>query len=119
MIFHDLNFMLFSKRGWLFLKYHFGAVIAFAVLYWLQDMFLLSYPKLGKKLGWGVTNPPAASLGYWLWFSALTQTTIGYGGPATTTGSNVSVAETFENKIYIALNFIQICSVFIITAMII
>ena len=115
MIFHSLNFLLLSKRGGLFLKYHFGAVIVFALLYWLQDLFMSSYVKLGRKLGLGKTHPPADSIGYWLWFSALTQTTIGYGGPTTAKGAPISFNQ-MENRIFKLLNFIQICSVFIITA---
>ena len=106
-----------SGKGFKFLKYHFISLLAFGFLYWLQDILLSNNPQLFIKLGLGKTHPPADSLGYWIWFSALTQTTIGYGGAETSTG--FIPFDKITNKVYKVLNFSQMCSVFIITGMII
>ena len=52
---------------------------------------------------------------YWLWFSLVTQTTVGYGGSQTTAGTSVPFAK-ITNRAYKAINIVQLLSVFGITA---
>ena len=101
-----------------FLTYHFGAIIMFALLYWIQDIFLSNYQDLGGNLGFGHTFPPANSFYYWMHFSALTQTTIGYAGPVTAKGESMAF-NIIPNNLYKIINMIQLLSVFWITAQLI
>ena len=47
--------------------------------YWLSDLFMKNFPDLGKKLYLGSIKQ-ADSLYSYLYFSVITQTTIGFGG---------------------------------------
>ena len=101
-----------------FLKYHLGAVVVFALLYKAQDEFMSRFPEQAKSLGLGHTHPPADPFYYWLWYSALTQSTIGYAGPVTRSGHSVSYI-AMPNVAYKIINMAQVLSVIVITAILI
>mgnify|MGYP006198855495 FL=1 len=117
-MFHLLSFISYKNKKMRFLAYHFGAIIIFGLLYWIQDIFLSNYQELGGNLGFGHTSPPADSLYYWMHFSALTQTTVGYAGPVTGKGKTIPF-NIIPNNIYKFINMIQLLSVFWITAQLI
>ena len=113
MIFH--NTILLSKKGVMFFKYHVISILLFSFLYYIQDKFLDRYPELSKKLRLGESTPPTNNFFYWLWFSAITQTTIGYNGPASQAGASIDFSKN-KNKLFKLLNITQIFSIFLITA---
>lgn len=98
-----------------FLLYHFGATIIFGILYYLQDYFVSNYPDLAHRLKLGKAEPPNNTFDYWMWFSLLTQTTIGYSGPDSGSATNISYTR-HPNVLFKILSFTQFASVFIITA---
>ena len=114
MLIHNSLFKM--NKGERFLMYQLGAAFVFGMLYWLQDVFMSNNRKLSKKLGLGIGHPPADSIFFWMWFSLLTQTTIGYSGPETKKGRVVSF-NLIENKVFKTLNFLQFISVFYITSL--
>lgn len=100
-----------NKNKMRFVKYNFIVIFVFALLYWLQEKFIYTYPELSYNLGFGSTNSNISGFYYWLWFSALTQTTVGYSGPVTPKGENVPF-EQIPNRIYKFLNLLQLLSIF-------
>jgi hypothetical protein len=112
---HTILHLTGSSKKMRFLKYHVGAVIIFGLLYWLQDVFMVGYPKVGKELHLGKTIPPSDSLYYWMWFSVLTQSTVGYGGAVDAQGKAVSF-DNIPNNAFRTVNFLQLFSVLFITA---
>lgn len=99
-----------------FLKYHFGAVILFGILYWIQDMFVTYQPKLANELGFGKAYNPPDSLFDWVWFSAITQTTVGYD--RLSDGGKRQSFNNTPNYIFKIINFVQICSIFILSSLV-
>ena len=108
---------IMKKRGYKFLQYHFISVIIFGILYWLEDIFYSYYPKLAKSLYLGENDgPPADTLLYYLWFSLITQTTVGYSGISQRKGGKISFT-LIKSPLFKILNYLQLCSIFIITAL--
>lgn len=98
-----------SKRVMLqyhFLQYHFGAIILFGLLYWLQDIVYTYYISTERTK---INN-----LGDWIWFSAITQTTVGYDKLA---GKNYNENNT-ETAIFKIINFCQVSSIFILASLV-
>ena len=98
---------LFHEKKYTFFKYHITAVVLFAVIYWIQDEIIYSYPELGTRLGYiNKKSKQINSLYYWFWFSLVTQTTVGYHGP--------KLKKIPPNIIF--TNIIQLLSILLITA---
>ena len=96
---------------------NFGAVIIFAVLYWLSDVFETKYPKFSKKY-LGVTDKlsddwnSANSFVYYLRYSLVTQTTVGYGGIVSKKGRLIHFNDL--DYPFQILNILQLMSIFLI-----
>lgn len=109
---------LFQRKKYNFFKYHIGAVILFALLYWIQDKLIYLYPTLGTYLGYidntSKQNTDINSLYYWFWFSLVTQTTVGYHGPMSEKMTGVSFKKIPPNIVY--TNILQLLSILLITA---
>jgi hypothetical protein len=103
--------LLKDKKKLRFIKYNIIAIFVFALLYWLQERFIYLYPELSKSLGFGSTSSDIDGFYYWLWFSALTQTTVGYSGPMTSKGISIPYDE-IPNRVYKVINLIQLFSIF-------
>ena len=114
---HFIYTVLFSKNKRIrFLTYHIASIVIFSLLYWSSNIFIESYPEFSKKSGLGYADPQPKSLFYWLYFSAITQTTIGYSGPVEDDGSVIPYS-TNKNNGYKLINMCQILSIFGITAL--
>lgn len=99
-----------NTKSVVFLKYHFATILIFGVLYWIQDNYFNYYPQELKTVGFESTNNQLDRFGYWLWFSAITQTTVGYGNPEITCN---------HKNMFKILNCIQLCSIIFITSLIV
>tara|TARA_Y100000591_G_C21775493_1_gene668052 strand:- start:111 stop:458 length:348 start_codon:yes stop_codon:yes gene_type:complete len=103
-----------KNKKYAFIIYNLIAIFIFSVIYWACDKYLddgtsIHEEKKDKKNDYG-------TFFYWLWFSVITQTTVGY----MFFNSN---HEVFYNKRSIKLdlfkfiNILQCCSIFIISGM--
>ena len=79
-------------------------------MYWLSDIFLKYYPDLAKKLDLG-TIKQADSFYSYLYFSFITQTTVGFGGVLPDGGNVVSTKSELLKK----FNLCQMASIIVIT----
>ena len=94
-----------KKRAYNFLLYNIILTFMFSIIYWILDKISASfYP--GKSNG----------ILYWLWFSLITQTTVGYMGPEEKTGKILSYHKT--TTLFKCINFLQLFSVFGSTALV-
>lgn len=99
------------------------AVVVFACLYYLQDVIIFHNQDLAKKLHLMDKSNSSTSysskvspLSYYLWFSLMTQTTVGYAGPANTvTGNSVSFFQE-PNRVAKLINAIQMLSILFIVS---
>ena len=104
-----------SSKKMRFLKYHIYSVIIFGLLYWFQDNIVNDYPKFFIKYGFGQSVDRPDSFFYWMWFSLVTQTTVGYSGAVGSDGSQIAFNK-ITNNVYKILNTLQLLSIFFITA---
>lgn len=113
---------LFNKKGRNFIFYHLLAVIVFGLLYFIQDYFITNYSEYAKKLklipeDYDASKDKVNSFLYYLWFSLITQTTVGYTGVLNEhTGLSVPWSK-IHYRTYKLINITQLVSIFIISAM--
>lgn len=99
-----------SKNGKKYLFINLSSVIIFALLYYLNDIFIINNIKLAKKFKFIDKNynenkkEIANTFLYYLWFSLITQTTLGYTG---------LINEKIKYNSFKILNILQIISIFI------
>lgn len=93
-------------------------VILFAFLYYIQDVFISKNQELAEKIGLlrkdrnskNYSYQPTP-LYYYMWFSLMTQTTVGYGGVDNTiTGKAVTFIEE-PNRLAKIINGLQLLSI--------
>ena len=108
------NIFTSKQKNFLFLKYHFGAILLFGILYWIQDNFVTYYPDISEKYGLGKAYNPPDSFGDWIWFSAITQTTVGYD--RLSDGGKRRAFNKIPNRFFKIINFTQICSILILAS---
>lgn len=100
------------------------AVLLFGILYYIQDKFIINNIKTSKQLGLlketyedKMYNENSSPFLYHLWFSLITQTTVGYTGLVNQkTGDNIPFDKS-PNRVFQFLNILQLISVFIIFSM--
>lgn len=93
-------------------------VFLFAILYYLQDRFIVRYKDFAKKIGLldkdyseKDFSDHDSSFLYYLWYSLITQTTVGYAGVVNAkTGVSVPFSKS-PNNLYRILNILQLFSV--------
>lgn len=106
-----------SKKVIKFVLLHLFFVVFFAVLYWISDIILSKFPEFSKKhLGlvkgdFGNRGENSQDLFYYFWFSAVTQTTVGYGGLIDGKGKAVQIIKS--DYLWRFFNLAQLLSVFI------
>ena len=117
-------FFILTKKGKLFIYYHLFAVIIFGLLYYIQDYFVANYSLLAKKIkiipeDYDASKDKVNSLIYYLWFSLITQTTVGYSGLLNErTGLSVPWNK-IHYRSYKVINIIQLISIFVISGILI
>lgn len=118
----------FSSHKTLLIISNLLATLIFAILYYLMDYIISNYPNFSEKYLLQELNksqqknsnnqifilkPPL----YYLWFSLITQTTVGYTGM-------LSLDDKSHNFVYMKsepfkiLNILQLLSIFVIPALI-
>lgn len=115
--------ILLSKMNKNFLKINLGIILLFAVIYYLQDWFVLTNIKLAQEWGLLEKEIPAeyyswksSPFYYYIWYSLITQTTVGYGGVVdTATGKTVSFLK-LPNRLFKALNVLQLLSIILVAS---
>lgn len=111
-----------KNKGKKFLYYHLLFAIFFAFAYYLQDYFIVHYTEIAKKLffinnDYDASHDYVNSFLYYLWFSLITQTTVGYSGLVNSkTGLTVPWSK-INYRSFKVINLLQLISIFSITAM--
>ena len=98
-----------KKKTALFIYYQTLFIFLFAAAYWLADRIIFHFPDLAKKLHFGTIEKMDTFYSY-LYFSLITQTTVGFGGKLPD-GSNVVTTKSELMKI---LSLAQMFSIIII-----
>lgn len=99
-----------KNKGSKYIVYQTLLVIFFGFLYWISDYLIIYYPNLAKKFNFGSIRE-IQSLGTYIFYSLVTQTTVGYSGILRNGGS---IMDTKSNLLKI-INGIQLFSIFVIT----
>ena len=110
--------MLFkNKINIRFLYINIGFVLLFSILYYLQDVFITKNIKLAQKLHLLDTkniegySDRVSPFSYYLWFSLMTQTTVGYGGVDNgITGKSLTFLQE-PNRLAKIINTLQLLSI--------
>ena len=102
-----------------FLRLNLFAILLFAALYYLQDSLLSAFPETSHAMRL-LKHPRRTqrpnSLAYYLWFSLMTQTTVGYTATVDAdTGKMVHFSQ-IESRVFVACNVAQMLSVLGIAA---
>jgi hypothetical protein len=105
-LFKSLN----KNKGGKYILYQFILIFLFATLYWLSDQFIVHFPELSKKLDLGSIKLADSFYAY-LYFSFITQTTVGFGG-ILPDGGNVVDTNSELIKIF---NICQMASIIFIS----
>tara|TARA_B110000046_G_scaffold184948_1_gene224948 strand:- start:941 stop:1267 length:327 start_codon:yes stop_codon:yes gene_type:complete len=90
--------------------------VAFACLYYTQDAFTTRHPRFSKQVGLiqsaeRVEARPNTLL-YYVWFSCLTQSTIGYGGLLDEETGRMIPFSKINSNAYVVLNIAHMLCVF-------
>lgn len=115
-------FFSLNKKGKKFIYYHLLGVILFGLLYYFQDYFISNYPTLAKKLkfipeNYDTSNDKTDSILYYLWFSLVTQTTVGYSGLLNEKTDLIVPWSKIKYRTYKIINITQLLSIFYISAL--
>lgn len=99
---------------------HASAVLIFSILYYLQDIFISKHEAFSLRFGLldksKIKERSFKSTDYWyyLWYSMITQTTIGYAGVLNSeTGKPVSWVQQ-PNRVFKTLNILQMIGIILV-----
>lgn len=97
------------------LRLHVSCAVAFACLYYTQDRFTTTYPQLSQRLRFvhraDNVEQRSNTFLYYIWFSCLTQSTVGYTGLLDETTGRIMPFSKINSNLYIALNVMQMLCV--------
>lgn len=109
---------LLNKLNLRFFKINLFFTCIFALLYYLQDIFISRNIDFAER--WGLLDKnrnkhtysdEPSPLYYYFWFSLMTQTTVGYGGADNTvTGKSVTYLDE-PNRVAKVINALQLLSI--------
>ena len=113
-------FFFLNKKGKKFIYYHLLATIIFGLLYYLQDYFISNYSSLAKKLkfiseDYDASKDKANTLLYYLWFSLLTQSTVGYSGLLNERTGIAMPWNKIHYRTYKVINIFQLLSILLVS----
>ena len=105
--------LILKKKAQTYLLLHFGCVFIFAFLYWISDFLESKNPIFSRKdLNDTMQTEGVNTFMYYLWFSLVTQTTVGYSGLRAPSGKAIFISQA--DYPYQIINMLQIMSIFII-----
>lgn len=99
-----------KNKGTKYIAYQFILVFIFAIFYWMSDIIIFHFPHLAKDLNLGTIKLVDNFYSY-LYFSFITQSTVGFGGTLPDGGHVV----TTKSKLLRFFNLCQMASIIIIT----
>lgn len=99
-----------KNKGTKYIAYQFILVFIFAIFYWMSDRIILLFPHLAKDLNLG-TIKLADNFYSYLYFSFITQSTVGFGGTLPDGGHVV----TTKSNLLRFFSLCQMASIIIIT----
>lgn len=123
MLIHLLSRINKYKKPYRFFLYNILSVFIFGFLYWLNDLmvdFIINnYPEYSNKyINCQECTGKISSLIYYIWFSFITQTTVGYTGLVNAEGKSMPFLK-FPYWTFKILNIMQLFSIFFIPVMLI
>lgn len=94
-------------------------VLIFATLYYIQDVFISKNPDIAKKIGfiskdYDASDETPNSFLYYLWFSLVTQSTVGYTGIMSEKNNELVHFSNWNFRSSKAINILQLISIFYI-----
>ena len=95
-----------KKNAFKYIFLHISVIIIFAILYWISDIFIDKFPNISKKYNLGKSGK-LASFSDCIYFSALTQTTVGYEIPQ-------SIHDSGRNNLIYIINILQLFSIIVL-----
>ena len=102
-----------------FLRLQLGCVLLFACLYYVSDTMVARYASACRRLrlvNGAYQVRDSNTIGYYLWFSLMTQTTVGYTGIIDEdTGKRIAFSK-INNRVYVVVNVLQMCSILMVAA---
>lgn len=105
---------LFTFHSKIFILGHLVTALIFTILYYLADLHLFYFPEFSKRIGFGslnMTEGSPQSFFYYIYYSLITQSTVGYAGGK----AGMSSFEDVSSNLFKAINILQIISIFVIT----
>tara|TARA_Y100001980_G_C14514462_1_gene289829 strand:+ start:882 stop:1268 length:387 start_codon:yes stop_codon:yes gene_type:complete len=126
MLLHYLFNINLNKKGKQLLLINLFFIIFFACLYYLDDFIISYYPEFSKKyllkkdINENKKNEKFYTIKpyyYYLWFSIVTQTTVGYGGIDKVDGRSESFVN-IKSIPYKIINIFQLLSILITPAIV-
>lgn len=116
---------MLEKLNLRFFYLNLTATLVFACLYYLQDYFIVHNKEFAYRFGLlektHIKNDISDKVNpftYHLWFSLITQTTVGYGGvDSSKTGKSESYLNT-PSRVAKLINFVQLLSVLFIVSIV-
>jgi hypothetical protein len=113
-------FFTLNKKGKNYFYYNLLAILIFGILYYLLDYFITNYPILAKKLkfipeDYDASHDTVNDILYYLWFSLITQTTVGYSGLINERTNQFVLWSKINYRTYKIINIIQLLSIFYIS----
>jgi hypothetical protein len=110
---HLLNNLFRKDRKLKYILSNFVCILMFSILYWICDLLTFKYEFFRKIFNIRVNEKQNNSIIYYLWFSLITQTTVGY--EEITDNNNDTVHYKNSLNLLNVLNIAQLLSIFIIT----
>ena len=101
--------LFMPNKGISFVTAHIITALLFAIIYYLEDRFILNYPTLAKKVGFGSIKN-AETMEYYIYYSLITQSTVGYAG-----GKGGGTWQQVRSNAFKITNIVQLISIFVIT----
>ena len=105
-----------------YITYQLSVAMLFTVVYWIVDKFINNNKILSKNLGliehdykFDETDQPNTLL-YYVWFSLITQTTVGYGSPTALNGKSYE-SNVIQHRTFKIINTLQLISIFVINSL--
>lgn len=117
-------YKLLDKKNLEFFKIQIFLILFFGISYYLAEQFNFNYFEKAQKMrlikshiNFNEYNKPGG-LDYYLWFSTVTQSTVGYAGVIDAEGNTIPFEKINSNS-FVFLNFCQLISILLVPVLIV